>query len=277
MKILVSIKHVADPDQYGRLRLNSVGGALDDSELGRCNNPFDEYALEAALRLTEDGRAAKNRLGEVVAVTFGDSATEAALRTALALGATGAIRVEADAAHLDPHLVAQGIAHLVRSGGFDLVLMGKQSVDGDGQEVPQRVAALLDWPQLTCVSTLEEMEAGFLFARREVDQGIARMRVHLPCVTSVDLRIILPEAVRSRHTAPQFAYPSGVRYASLPAILAAKRKPIELVRLEDIVQGAAPKLVYQGHALVSRRRTCQIVNDVPTLVRALQSRASRST
>lgn len=277
MKILVPIKQVADPDQYGKLRILDDGSAIDDSALDRCNNPFDEYALEAALRLTENGKAPKTRLGEITAVTFGHVASEAALRSALALGATTAIRVETSDSNLDPHLVAHGLARLVRNRGFDVVLMGKQSVDGDGQEVPQRVAALLDWPQVTCVSSIEELEAGVLFVRRELDRGIARVRVRLPCVVSVDLRVILPEAVRSRHTAREFAYPSGVRYASLPAILASKRKPIELAELDALVEGAVPKLAYQSPSIATQRRVCEMVNSVPELVQQLQARGLRTT
>ena len=144
MKIFVALKRVADPDNANKVKIPADGGKIDTSGLEWKPNPFDEYALEAALRLTEDGKKQKKRLGEVVVATFGPKDTETTLRAALATGADRAIRVEANDDELDGLVVAKALKALVEAEKPDLVLMGKQAVDGDTNQVGQILAELLD-------------------------------------------------------------------------------------------------------------------------------------
>lgn len=266
MRILVALKYVCDPDQVGRLRLREDGKVLDCTQLDRFANPFDEYALETALRLSENGEVPKQRLGEVIAVTFGDAASEMILRAALALGATRAIRIDSTDSALDAQLVAKGIAGLARGESADLVLLGKQSVDGDGNEVAQRVAAILDWPQVTSVAAIREQPSGVLEVDREIDDGVLRVRTATPVVISVDLRVILPRAVRSRHTSSEFEYPSGVRYASLPSLLGAKRKQLEVKPMSDLTDPTQRSLIHARYQLRSQRQCCELVESVDVLL-----------
>lgn len=266
MRILVAIKQVCDPDQMGRLHLLENGTVLDRSCLDRFANPFDEYALETALRLTENGEVPQQRLGDVVAITFGDTASEVVLRSALALGATRAIRVDATDTAIDAQMVAKSIAHLARLQSADLVIMGKQSVDGDGNEVAQRVAAILDWPQVISVAAIREQSNGLLDVEREVDDGTLILRIALPAVVSVDLRVILPAAVRSRHTSRGFEYPTGVRYASLPSILGAKRKQLDVIPLSELTDPSHRVLNHARYQLRRPRQGCQLVETVDELL-----------
>src|SRR5690606_18839976 len=144
VKILVPLKRVADPDNANKIKIPPGGAKIDTTGLEWKPNPFDEYALEAALRLTENGAAPKTRAGEVVVVTFGPKETETTLRSALATGADRAIRVNATDDQLDGALVARALKALVEREKPDLVLMGKQTVDGASNQVGQMLAELLD-------------------------------------------------------------------------------------------------------------------------------------
>src|SRR6185295_8600026 len=203
-------------------------------------NPFDEYALEAALRLTENGKAPKQRLGEVVVVTLGPKEVEQTLRAALATGADRAIRVDVTDDQLDGRLVANALQAIVAAEKPDVVIMGKQAVDGDSNQVGQRLAELLDWPMATFAATIKE-EDGALLVGREVDGGVLTLRVKLPALVTVDLRIVAPHSVFSKVTAGEagFKYNDGVRFAPLPAIMAAKKKPLDVKTLAELVPGAA--------------------------------------
>jgi electron transfer flavoprotein beta subunit len=198
LKILVPLKRVADPDNANRIRIADGGKAIDTAHLEWKLNPFDEYALEAGLRLTENGKAPKKREGEVVVVTLGPKETEANLRSALATGADRAIRVEAEDADLDGRIVARALQQLILTEKPDLVLMGKQAVDGDSNQVGQIVAELLDWPMATFAATLTQEANGFLVGR-EVDGGVCTLLVKPPAVITVDLhrvahqRLLLPD------------------------------------------------------------------------------------
>ena len=238
MKVLVSLKRVADPDNANKVKIAASNVAVDSTGLEWKTNPFDEYALEAALRLTENGKAPKQRLGEVVVVTLGPKECEQTLRSALATGADRAIRVEATDDALDGRLVALALKSLVLTEKPDLVLLGKQAVDGDSNQVGQRLAELLDWPMATFAATIRE-EAGALLVSREVDGGVGTLRVRLPAVVTVDLRIVSPTSVYSAHTDAAHPYAEGVRFAPLPAIMAAKKKPLDVKTLAELVPGAA--------------------------------------
>ncbi len=272
MKILVALKRVADPDNANKVNIPASGDKIETTGLEWKPNPFDEYALEAALRLTEDGKAPKARAGEVVVVTFGPKETEQTLRAALATGADRAIRVDVTDDKLDGDLVARALKTLVEKEKPDLVIMGKQAVDGDSNQAGQILAELLDWPMGTFAATMQE-EQGAVLVGREVDGGVITLRLKLPAVVTVDLRIVAPTSVYSLKTARTFKYNDGVRFAALPAIMAAKKKPLAEVKLADLTADAALKVSYPKFEAPPARKAGIKVKDVTDLVSRLQNEA----
>jgi len=272
VKILVALKRVADPDNANKVKIPASGEKIETTGLEWKPNPFDEYALEAALRLTEDGKAPKVRAGEVVVVTFGPKEAEQTLRAALATGADKAFRVDVTDDKLDGDLVARALKTLVEREKPDVVVMGKQAVDGDSNQVGQILAELLDWPMATFAATLQE-EAGALLVGREVDGGVATLRVKLPAVVTVDLRIVAPTSVYSLKTARTFKYNDGVRFAALPAIMAAKKKPLTELKLADLVADTALKVHYGSFQAPPARKAGIKVKDVAELVTRLKDEA----
>lgn len=272
MKILVALKRVADPDNANKVKISASGEKVETTGLEWKPNPFDEYALEAALRLTEDGKAPKARLGEVVVVTFGPKETEQTLRHALATGADRAIRVDVTDDKLDGDLVARALKTLVEKEKPDVVLMGKQAVDGDSNQVGQILAEHLDWPMATYAATIQE-EQGALLVGREVDGGVITLRVKLPAVVTVDLRIVAPNSVFSLKTARTHKYNDGVRFAALPAIMAAKKKPLAEVKLADLAADTALKVTYPKFEAPPARKAGIKVKDVSELVSKLRDEA----
>ncbi len=270
MKVLVALKRVADPDNANKVKISAGADAVDTTGLEWKLNPFDEYALEAALRLTENGKAPKKREGEVIAVTIGPKEAETQLRSALATGADRAIRVEANDADLDGRLVALALKAIIDAEKPDLVLLGKQAVDGDSNQVGQRVAELLDWPMATFAATIKE-ETGSLLVGREVDGGVFTLRVKLPAVVTVDLRIVAPTSVLSKLTQAEagFKHGDGVRFAPLPQIMAAKKKPLEVKPLADLVGGAQLATKYVKFERPAARAGGAKVKDVAELVEKL--------
>ena len=273
MKILVPIKRVADPDNANKIKIASAGNAVETSGLEWKMNPFDEYALEAALRLTENGKAPKTRIGEVVVVTLAPKDAETTLRAALATGADRAIRVDTTDDALDGRLVSLALKALVASEKPDLVLMGKQAVDGDSNQVGQRLAELLDWPMATFAASVVEETENVLLVGREVDGGTLNLRLRLPAVVTVDLRIVAGPSVRSRHTDASFKYNDGVRFAPLPAIMAAKKKPLDTKTLADLVPGAKVTNPYSRFERPAQRKAGIKVKDVSELVERLVNEA----
>jgi electron transfer flavoprotein beta subunit len=273
VKILVPIKQVVDPENASRVHVSSDGKALVATGLERKPNPFDEYALETALRLTEDARSPRQRLGEIVAVTLGPPTTETMLRAALATGADRAIRVEITDDMLDGRLAAHLLASLAKREGVDLIVMGKQSSDGDGNEVGQRIAALLDWPQATSATAIVQETPDTLCVEREVDGGVVRIRVGLPAVVTVDLRIVGPSSVRSRQTPAEHLYSHGVRFAPLPAIMMARRKPLERCEAGSLGAVQKPRLSYASYLSQRGRSGGKVVASPTELVRLLTSEA----
>ena len=271
MKVLVALKRVADPDNANKVKISPQGDAVDSSGLEWKTNPFDEYALEAALRLTENGKTPKKREGEVVVVTLGPKEAETMLRAALATGADRAIRVEANDAQLDGRLVAHALKTLVDAEKPDLVLLGKQAVDGDSNQVGQRLAELLDWPMATFAATIKEEADGSLLVGREVDGGVATLRVKLPAVITVDLRIVSPTSVFSKLTQAEagFKHGEGVRFAPLPAIMAAKKKPLESKNLADLAGANQLGTKYLKFERPPQRTGGGKVKDVAELVEKL--------
>ncbi len=271
VKILVPLKRVADPDNANKIKVN--GGKIDTTGLEWKLNPFDEYAVETALRLTENGANTKARLGEVVVVTLGPKETETTLRSALATGADRAIRIDAGDDAIDGDTVAHALAALIKKENFDLILLGKQAVDGDSNQVPQLLAEYLGWPQATFAATIKSEADKALVVGREVDGGTLNVRVQLPAVVSVDLRIVAPKSVTSVHTAPTHNYADGVRFAALMQIMAAKKKPLVEVKLADLGVTAAPKIEYVGFELPPARKAGVKVANVADLVGKLRNEA----
>ena len=272
MKVLVALKRVADPDNANKVKVSPAGDAVDTTGLEWKTNPFDEYALEAALRLTENGKAPKKREGEVVVVTLAPKEGETMLRAALATGADRAIRIEASDAELDGRLVAHALRAIVLAEKPDLILLGKQAVDGDSNQVGQRLAELLDYPMATFAATIKE-ENGALLVGREVDGGVATLRVQLPAVVTVDLRIVAPTSVFSKLSQAEagFKHNEGVRFAPLPAIMAAKKKPLEVKALADLVGDKQLATKYLKFERPPARAGGAKVKDVAELVQKLHS------
>lgn len=214
MKILVPVKRVLDA--YVRPRVKADGGGVDLANAKMAMNPFCEIAVEAAVRLREAGSAT-----EVVAVSIGGAKTQETLRTALAMGAERAVHVLHDDP-VEPLAVAKMLKALVGREAADLVIMGKQAIDGDNNQTGQMLAALLGWGQATFVSKLA-VEDGAARATREVDGGLEDVTVPLPAVLTVDLRLNEP------------------RYAALPAIMKAKKKPLETLAPGELGVDPAPR------------------------------------
>jgi electron transfer flavoprotein beta subunit len=271
MKILVPLKRVADPDNANKVKVNA--GKLETTGLEWKPNPFDEYAVETALRLTENGTSPKQRLGEVVVVTFGPKEAETTLRSALATGADRAVRIDATDDQLDGDVVARALAALIEKEKPDLVLCGKQAVDGDSNQVGQLLAEYLGWPQATFAGSIRSEDDKSLLVGREVDGGTINLRVTLPAVVSVDLRIVAPKSVKSKHTPDTHTYPEGVRFAALMAIMAAKKKPLAELKLAELAPDTTLKIAYTGFELPPARKAGIKVKTVAELVDKLKTEA----
>ncbi len=222
MKILVTAKRVPDPEQKVKLK----GNVLDQSAVNWQLNQFDEYAVETALRLSEAGAGGARTAGdEVIVASLGPKEVQTQLRSTLAMGADRAILVDGNDDALDAEVVARTVVKLAQQEKPDLILMGKLAADSESNDVGQRVAGYLGWPQATFACTVELTDGGkAVLVGREVDAGVEVKKVALPAVVTVDLRIVAPEAVKSGKGGA--AYPEGPRYASLKGIMAAKKKPI---------------------------------------------------
>ncbi len=225
MKILVTAKRVPDPEQKVKFK----GNAIDHSAVNWQLNQFDEYAVETALRLTEAGSGGARSTGpggdEVIVVSIGPKEVQQQLRSTLAMGADRAILVEGSDDGLDAELVARTLQKVVEKEKPDVVIMGKLAADSESNDVGQRLAGYLGWPQATFACSIEATDGGkALLVGREVDAGVEVKKVTLPAVVTVDLRIVAPEAVKSGKAGA--AYAEGPRYASLKGIMAAKKKPI---------------------------------------------------
>ncbi len=271
VKILVALKRVADPDNANKVKIPADGSKVDTAGLEWKPNPFDDYALETALRLTEDGKSNKVRKGEVVVVSFGPKEVETTLRSALATGADRAIRVECTDEQLDGFLVARALAKLVETEKPDVVMLGKQAVDGDSNQVGQILAELLDWPQAAFAATLREESAGLLVGR-EVDGGVLEIRVSFPAVVTVDLRIVAPRSVYSTATDAAFKYNDGVRFAPLPAIMQARKKPLDTKSLAELTT-EKPRIRYVRYEAPPARKAGTKVVDVDALLDKLKNEA----
>lgn len=276
MKILVPIKRVADPDNANKVKVNGDGTQVTSEGLEWKMNPFDEWSLEAALRLTENG-ATKARTGEVVLVSIGPKDAAQTVRQGLAMGAERGILVEANDQELDSNMVAQILKAIVDKEKPDLVVMGKQTVDGDSNVAGTVLAELLGWPLANYAMSIQTADDGkTLTVKRELDTGVSTIKVTGPAVVTTSDRILKPESVKNGQTPADFKYPEaeGGRYASLKGIMAAKKKPIEEVTAASL--GAAPQktLTYLKFELPpARSGKTTFVESVQELVQKLKSDA----
>jgi electron transfer flavoprotein beta subunit len=215
MKVLVTVKRAIDSNVKARVKPDQSG--VDLANVKMAMNPFDEIAVEEAVRLKEKGVAT-----EIVAVSIGPIQAQETLRTALAMGADRAILVQTDQ-DLEPLAVAKVLKAIIGEESPDLVVMGKQAIDGDNNATGQMLATLLDWPQATFASTLE-VSGVKAKVTREVDGGLQTLEVDLPAVVTADLRLNEP------------------RYASLPNIMKAKKKDLAIRELASLGVDTAPRL-----------------------------------
>jgi len=225
-KILVCLKRVVDYSV--RIHVAPDGSGIPTDGLKMSINPFDEIALEEALRIRERGEA-----GEVVVVSLGPGAAEQQLRTGLAMGADRAILIETKRV-LEPLAIARVLLEIVGREAPELVLMGKQSIDGDNNQTGQMLAALWSRPQ-ACFASAIELAGGTARVTREVDAGLETIEVDLPAVVTTDLRLNEP------------------RYIRLPEILKAKKKPMERLDLDELVEKAGLDISPQYSIVMTER------------------------
>ncbi|MCF2133144.1 MULTISPECIES: electron transfer flavoprotein subunit beta/FixA family protein [Burkholderiaceae] len=246
MKVLVPVKRVVDYNV--KVRVKSDGTGVDVANVKMSMNPFDEIAVEEAVRLKEAGVAT-----EVIAVSAGVPACQETLRTALAIGADRAILIEAQE-ELQPLAVAKLLNALVAREQPQLVILGKQAIDDDSNQTGQMLAALAGWPQATFASQVT-VEGGRATVAREVDGGAETLSLTLPAVVTTDLRLNEP------------------RYVTLPNIMKAKKKPLETVTPQTLGVNVAPRLKTLKVAEPPKRSAGVKVPDVATLVDKLKSEA----
>ncbi|MCG9662529.1 electron transfer flavoprotein subunit beta/FixA family protein [Vibrio mediterranei] len=214
MKVLVAVKRVVDP--YVKVRVLKDGSGVETANVKMSMNPFCEIAVEEAIRLKESGS-----VNEVIVVSIGDKAVQETLRNALALGADRAIHIEA-AASPEPLAVAKILKAMVEQEQPTLVLLGKQSIDTDNNQVAQMLAALTSRPQGTFASQVK-LSGEHVEVTREIDGGLETLKLTLPAIISTDLRLNEP------------------RYASLPNIMKAKRKQLDVIDVDSLGVNLSPK------------------------------------
>jgi electron transfer flavoprotein beta subunit len=246
MKILVAVKRVVDYNV--KVRVKSDGSGVETANVKMSMNPFDEIAVEEAVRLKEAGAAS-----EIVAVSCGVQACQETLRTALAIGADRAILVETDA-ELQPLAVSKILKTLVEREKPELVILGKQAIDDDSNQTGQMLAALLGWPQATFASKVKK-EGDKLQVTREVDGGLETLSIKLPAVVTTDLRLNEP------------------RYVTLPNIMKAKKKTLETLKPDALGVDVAPRLTTLKVVEPAKRKAGAKVADVKALVDKLRNEA----
>jgi len=246
MKVLVPIKRVVDANVKVRVKADGTGVELANVKMAM--NPFDEIAVEEAVRLKEAGVAT-----EIVAVSCGVQACQETLRTALALGADRAILVETSV-DLQPLAVAKLLKAIVAKESPQLVIMGKQAIDDDNNQTGQMLAALLGWPQATFASKVK-LEGGGAQVTREVDGGLETLAIKLPAVVTTDLRLNEP------------------RYVTLPNIMKAKKKPLETLKPEALGVDVAPRIAVLKVEEPAKRKSGIKVADAKALVEKLKNEA----
>ena len=249
MKILVAVKRVIDFNV--KVRVKPDGSGVETANVKMSMNPFDEIAVEEAIRLKEKGVAS-----EVVAVSMGPQQAQETIRTALAMGADRGIHVLTDA-ELQPLAVAKLLKAVVAKESPRLVILGKQAIDDDSNQTGQMLAALLGWPQGTFASkvVIAGADAASVEVTREVDGGLETLDLKLPAIITTDLRLNEP------------------RYASLPNIMKAKKKPIEQVTPDALGVDPSPRLIIVKVDEPPKRKAGVKVKDVAELVEKLKNEA----
>jgi electron transfer flavoprotein beta subunit len=246
MKVLVAVKRVVDYNV--KVRVKADGSGVETTNVKFSMNPFDEIAVEEAVRLKEAGKAQ-----EIVVVSIGPAQAQETLRAALAMGADRAILIQTDEA-VEPLAVAKLIAAIAKREEIGLAILGKQAIDDDSNQTGQMLAALLGWPQGTFASKLV-IEEGRAVVMREIDGGLETVSLALPAVVTTDLRLNTP------------------RYASLPNIMKAKKKPLETTFAVDLDVDIAPRLVTLKVEEPPKRKAGVKVADAATLVDKLKNEA----
>ncbi|ESR24175.1 electron transfer flavoprotein subunit beta/FixA family protein [Lutibaculum baratangense] len=247
MKVLVAVKRVVDYNV--KIRVKADGSGVELANVKMSMNPFDEIAVEEAIRLKEKGVAT-----EIVAVSAGPQQCQETIRTALAMGADRGILVKTDQPGLEPLAVAKILKGVVEAESPDLVILGKQAIDDDCNQTGQMLAALLGWPQGTFASRLEPAD-GSLMVTREVDGGLQKVKLAMPAIVTTDLRLNEP------------------RYASLPNIMKAKKKPIDEKTPDDFGVDVTPRLKVTKVAEPAGRQAGVRVGSVAELVEKLKNEA----
>lgn len=246
MKVLVCVKRVVDYNVKIRVRADGLG--VETSGVKMSMNPFDEIALDEAVRLKEHGLA-----DEIVIVSAGPKAAQETIRTAMAMGADRGVHVDCDSP-LEPLSVAKILAQVAERETPDLIILGKQAIDDDANQTGQMLAALLNWGQGTFASKLSVTD-GTAIVEREVDGGLETVALSLPCVVTTDLRLNTP------------------RFATLPNIMKAKKKPIEEIAVADLGVDVTVRLEVLAIEQPAQRQSGEIVPDVATLVQKLRTEA----
>ncbi len=246
MKVLVPFKRVVDYNV--KVRVKSDGSGVDIANVKMSMNPFDEIAVEEAMRLKEAGTVT-----EVVAVSCGVTQCQETLRTAMAIGADRALLVETDA-ELQPLAVAKLIKALVDKEQPQLIILGKQAIDDDCNQTGQMLAALLDWPQATFASKVV-IEGGKAIVTREVDGGLETLSLTMPAIITTDLRLNEP------------------RYVTLPNIMKAKKKQLDILKPDELGVDVAPRLKTIKVSEPAKRAAGVMVPVIATLVSKLKTEA----
>ncbi|MED5360720.1 MAG: electron transfer flavoprotein subunit beta/FixA family protein [Pseudomonadota bacterium] len=246
MKVLVPVKRVIDYNVKIRVKADQTG--VETANVKMSMNPFDEIAVEEAVRLQEAGTAT-----EVIAVSIGPQQCQETIRTALAMGADRGILIQTDD-EVQPLAVAKLLKAVVDKESPDLVILGKQAIDDDSNQTGQMLAALLGWSQATFASNIE-LNGDSANITREVDGGLETVKVSMPCIVTTDLRLNEP------------------RYASLPNIMKAKKKPIDQMAPADLSVDIAPRLTTLKVVEPTKREAGVMVEDVAQLVDKLQNEA----
>jgi len=246
MKILVAVKRVIDYNVQIRVKEDGTGIVTDNVKMS--SNPPDDNAIEEAVKIKEAGKAT-----EVIAVTVGEEKSQETIRKALAVGVDRGIHVKADGI-VEPIAVAKILQKIVEKEKPDLVFMGKQAIDDDCNQTGQMLSALLNWPQATFASKIEIKDKK-LEVVREVDEGLETIEVNIPAVVTCDLRLNEP------------------RYASLPNIMKAKKKPIEQINASDLGVDITPKVQQIKVEEPPKRKSGIKVASVAELVQKLKNEA----
>ena len=246
MKVLVPVKRVVDYNVKVRVKSDNSGVELDNVKMSM--NPFDEIAVEEALRLKEKGIAT-----EVIAISIGSTQVQETIRNALAMGADSGIFVEATN-NLEPLNIAKIISSIAKKENIHLLILGKQAIDDDMNATGQMIAALLGWPQATFASKIDISDEKAIVSR-EVDGGIENIEVSLPAVISTDLRLNEP------------------RYASLPNIMKAKKKPINQIQVDELNLKIEQRLEILKVEEPAKRQSGIMLKTVDELVDKLKNEA----